>query len=407
MADDHKVLQVFVASPGDVISERESLEDVIREFNITWGEKKRVLLNLVKWETHTYPDFADGAQDVINTQIGDNYDIFLGIMWTRFGTPTKNAESGTEEEFKRAYRRLLESPHDIKIMFYFKDAAIPPSKLDGVQVQKVQKFKEKISVEYGGLYHEFETTEQFQSKVRIHLSKIVQDWLEANDSQISNDKRQEITHSNLSLQDDPLKNLRALDANPDEDGIIDVVETGIDAMSEVNNIVSRMTQATTDLGNKFQCISDEAKNVSPTNQDLKIVKKLSNKAASDLEIFVKRTSVEIVEFNKQSKIAMDSFGRLAMMAETDSNDSPEEIAGARQGMVEYIEAIQISVNSLSNMRSIIDSLPRMTSSFNRARKRAVAVIDDLLFQFNIAINQSQDVEGLLARLESIVRDSQS
>ncbi len=405
MADVHKVLQVFVASPGDVVSERESLEDVIREFNITWGDKNRVLLNLVKWETHTYPDFGNGPQDVINTQIGDSYDIFLGIMWTRFGTPTQNAESGTEEEFNRAYNRLKDSPKDIKIMFYFKDAAVSPSKVDGVQLQKVHQFKEIISVDYGGLYHEFETTEQFQTKVRMHLSKIVQDWLEANESDRTNDSHLDSVHTITNLKDDPLKNLRALNANLDEDDILDIVEVGIDAMSEVNNIVTRMTDATADLGNKFQSISDEAKTVSPTNHDLKNVKKLSNKAANDLEIFVKRTSVEIVEFNKQSKIAMDSFGKVAMMAETETNDSAEDIAGARQAMIDYIDAIQFSVNSLSDMQSIIDSLPRMTSSFNRARKRAVAVIDDLLYQFNIAINQSHDVEELLARLESKLRDA--
>ena len=38
------------------------------------------------------------AQDVINRQLGE-YDIFLGIMNTRFGSPTHRADSGTEEEF--------------------------------------------------------------------------------------------------------------------------------------------------------------------------------------------------------------------------------------------------------------------------------------------------------------------
>ncbi|PYL26201.1 MAG: hypothetical protein DMF37_02915 [Verrucomicrobia bacterium] len=41
------------------------------------------------------------AQDVINHQLAE-YDIFLGIMSCRFGSPTKRAHSGTEEEFNRA-----------------------------------------------------------------------------------------------------------------------------------------------------------------------------------------------------------------------------------------------------------------------------------------------------------------
>ena len=38
-------------------------------------------------------------QQIINSQVSDEYDIFIGILWTRFGTPTERAGSGTEEEF--------------------------------------------------------------------------------------------------------------------------------------------------------------------------------------------------------------------------------------------------------------------------------------------------------------------
>ena|SRR3989337_1199459 len=32
-------------------------------------------------ETHTYPGIGEDAQDVINKQIDDDYDIFIGLMW--------------------------------------------------------------------------------------------------------------------------------------------------------------------------------------------------------------------------------------------------------------------------------------------------------------------------------------
>ncbi|MYD31374.1 MAG: DUF4062 domain-containing protein, partial [Nitrospira sp. SB0661_bin_20] len=62
-------------------------------------------MDVVRWETRTTPGFGKDPQDVINKQISDAYDIFIGIMWTRFGTPTPRAGSGTEEEFLRAYDR--------------------------------------------------------------------------------------------------------------------------------------------------------------------------------------------------------------------------------------------------------------------------------------------------------------
>ncbi len=48
---------------------------------------------------------GEDSQDVINKQIGSDYHIFVGIMWKKFGTETKRAGSGTEEEFSLAYDR--------------------------------------------------------------------------------------------------------------------------------------------------------------------------------------------------------------------------------------------------------------------------------------------------------------
>jgi len=129
MAKTHTVLEVFIASPGDVAPEREVLESVVSEFNLTWGDRHQVRLELLKWETHSRPAMGEDAQDVINRQIRDGYDIFLGIMWGRFGTATARADSGTEEEFQRAYDRLKNGDR-VQIMLYFKDAGIAPSKLD-------------------------------------------------------------------------------------------------------------------------------------------------------------------------------------------------------------------------------------------------------------------------------------
>ena len=129
MAKTQTHLQVFVASPSDVPDERRILEEVITEFNVTWGDSQNVHLDLIKWETHTRPSLGKDAQDVVNQQIGDDYDIFLGIMWGRFGSPTNRAESGTEEEFNLACSRWKTSPGSVQIMFYFKDAGIPPSKI--------------------------------------------------------------------------------------------------------------------------------------------------------------------------------------------------------------------------------------------------------------------------------------
>lgn len=396
MAKQHTILEVFIASPGDVASERKVLEDVVAEFNLTWGDKHKVRLELVMWESHSRPGFGEDGQDVINHQIGDSYDIFLGIMWGRFGTATGRAESGTEEEFSRAYARLRKGDL-MQMMFYFKNAGIPLNQMDAGQFSKVQSFKKKIAEEYGALYYEFETTEDFQTKARIHLSKVVQDWLDTNSSNIESKKSTEP----VSLPTfNPLANLTALDEADNEDGIIDLVERGTNALNEVTEIINHMSEATIDLGQKTNQRVAEINKITAggMNADVKSAKRISNAAANDLDVFVNRMSVEIPEFYKQNSLFTESFGQLAMMAENEGNNQSEEVQTTLLRMKEFRTAIETSSESLAGMRNSISKLPSMTTAFNRARRRAVAVMDDLLTQLQIASNQVGDIEALLLRL---------
>lgn len=88
MPRQEQVFSVFVASPSDVGEEREKLEEVIRELNLTWSRELGIRLDLIRWETHAYPGMGADAQDVINEQIPNDYDLFIGIMWCRYGTKT-------------------------------------------------------------------------------------------------------------------------------------------------------------------------------------------------------------------------------------------------------------------------------------------------------------------------------
>src|SRR5258708_19513578 len=95
-----RALRVFVASPGVVSEERDALTKLISEMNLTIAvvaPEKEISLEAVRWETHSYPA-AGRPQAIITKQIGE-YDIFVGIMWTRFGTPSGVARSGPEESF--------------------------------------------------------------------------------------------------------------------------------------------------------------------------------------------------------------------------------------------------------------------------------------------------------------------
>lgn len=155
------VLSVFVASPSDVAAERDRLEQVIKEFNGTWGRQFSLTLKLIRWETDAYPGFGTDAQSVINAEIPDDYDIFVGILWARFGTPTGRAGSRTVEEFNRAKQRYDKDNASVKLMIYFKEAPISPSQIDPDQFTRLAAFRKSLGNE-GALYWTFNSTDDFE-----------------------------------------------------------------------------------------------------------------------------------------------------------------------------------------------------------------------------------------------------
>jgi len=149
--------------------------EAIEEINTTWSNSIGVRLTPIRWERDCRPGKGTDSQQVINAQLPREFDIFIGIFWKRFGTPTPRFASGTEEEFEAAYARSKAKSSRCRILVYFKDEAVPPSSLDAEQLKRVQVFKEKLPSR-GILYWPFQSKEQFSQLVRIHLSKELQQF---------------------------------------------------------------------------------------------------------------------------------------------------------------------------------------------------------------------------------------
>ncbi len=161
------LIRIFVGSPGDVQEERTVAEQVIASLDRQLGAAHGFTLRFVGYEHDSWPGFGQDAQDVINGQIKP-YDIFVGIMWARLGTPTARAASGTVEEFERAYSRWQEHGAP-RLMFYFNHAEVSRD-VDAEQLAKVQKF-ERMLQQRGGLLADYRTIDEFREKLREHLSR--------------------------------------------------------------------------------------------------------------------------------------------------------------------------------------------------------------------------------------------
>jgi hypothetical protein len=177
-------IRIFASSPGDLDDERDQLGAVVQELNSTLGAllpEKGARLELVRWETHTHPDVAADPQSVVDHQLGQDYDVFVGMMWARFGTPTSRAGSGTEHEFRAAYAGWEKARRPAHILFYFCDEAIPASVAgeNADQLKAIHAFRTEL--ERKGLIGSYGFHRDFADRVRRDLVLVLSKLLHADE----------------------------------------------------------------------------------------------------------------------------------------------------------------------------------------------------------------------------------
>ena len=163
---DAKVFDVVIASPSDVEKERRLVEQTIWRWNAIHSETAGCVLMPHGWDTSVATDLSAGpAQTTINKAIVDRADILIGLFWSRLGSPTLNAESGTAEEIRRHINAKKPA------IVFFKEAGFPHN-VDIDQLDALRKFRK--SLEPLGLIDSFKTDEELRSDLPNQLSLLLQ-----------------------------------------------------------------------------------------------------------------------------------------------------------------------------------------------------------------------------------------
>jgi hypothetical protein len=158
---------VMMASPGDVAVERQAARDIIHEWNGIHSESRKMVLMPVGWETHSHPSMEDRPQGVLNKQILDTADLLVAIFWTRIGTPTGEAVSGSVEEIEKHTKAGKPA------MIYFSSQPVKLDSVDDAQYSALKQFREELRKR--SLYETYEEPREFADKFRRQLAKKIND----------------------------------------------------------------------------------------------------------------------------------------------------------------------------------------------------------------------------------------
>ena len=159
-------IKLAFCAPGDVTEELKIAREIVDEWNVNHGESRQLFVKLLNWKTNARPGIGR-PQEVINRDIVDDSDIIVGIFWTRFGSPTGVAESGTEEEIRRAIKA------NRKVLIYFSVRPTTAAVLAD-QIARIEQFKREF--ESRGVYWQYGSLETFRADLRRHLAAYLNEW---------------------------------------------------------------------------------------------------------------------------------------------------------------------------------------------------------------------------------------
>lgn len=179
-----KKLRIFAASPYDMATERATVETVVSALKPT-ANAFNIAVDVTDFRT-AVPDMGRAEEVIFNSHKPTTWDVFIGILWHRFGTPSGGNHpqtqeqylGGTEEEFSTAYR-LWKKFQRPRIMIYRCLRDIPPASLDPDQFKRVQQFFAQFDAANGkhpGLYKEFDTTDSFTQLLLHNLQELLLDY---------------------------------------------------------------------------------------------------------------------------------------------------------------------------------------------------------------------------------------
>jgi len=168
------VLQVFIASPGDLADERVVVADQINIWNRDHAASQGFVFVPTAWEWAVASQ-GYGGQEQINRQQVHHADVVIAMFKAKLGQPTQHYQSGTAEEISVAYKRGAQ----VSVLVSNKPAK--PGVYEGNEYDKLKEYLQDI--------RDWGLTQSFSSdhELRNNVDRIL--WKARSDAIASTSKK--------------------------------------------------------------------------------------------------------------------------------------------------------------------------------------------------------------------------
>lgn len=162
MAQNVTLYNLLISCPSDIRDEVSLIESAVDEFNELYADPLGITIKTRHWSKSSYAQSGGKPQALLNEQFVKKCDAAVAIFWTKFGSPTDEYGSGTEEEIEI----MLQSGK--QVFMYFSDKPISPSQMNDEGYKKIQAFREKYKDH--GIYFTYSSDEEFKKLFFAQLS---------------------------------------------------------------------------------------------------------------------------------------------------------------------------------------------------------------------------------------------
>lgn len=160
-----QVIKVMIACPSDCEPAKNVIRHQITDWNAAHSEPSRLILAPIAWDTHASPTIGERPQEVINKQVLRGCDLLVAVFWTRLGSPTGKAASGTVEEI---HEHVLSGK---PAMLYFSKQPVALESVDESQLMALRAFENEMRAK--GIVEAFEDNSSLSAKFSRQLATLI------------------------------------------------------------------------------------------------------------------------------------------------------------------------------------------------------------------------------------------
>ena len=242
----------------------------------------------------------------------------------------------------------------------------------------------------GAYYRQYKKAEEFETLARLHLGMIMQEF--GTKWGHNNEKISELHAGDIEQKVNLTAEVK-IDSDTEE-GFLDLIILSIEDFGLAGESINRIGTLLEELSSKTQGNTEE---VSKLSQPItpNEARPLINRQADTYENFAQRAEVELPILSTKFRSAIVAYTKSAQLLMDFETKDSDQIKQAIDVMSTFKSAITNAQQSTRNLKDAVQSLPRMTTRLNHAKRHLVDVLDKILEEYEAEENLTTEAEKSL------------